>query len=169
MTDDQLAANRTKVIIIGLIGALFSGTLLFDLIPFGEARQEIISSQVWYVQTGTRPGNSYEVYGLQTNYGTLHVPGYWFNELHEGDTIEVEYSTVWHLPLKIEHEQQQFKLAYSIYGLYTIPLVVLLLLSLLCLYFRNTDSYVYIGAAVTFLILLLLAMLLFHDLYVADR
>ncbi len=169
MTDEQLAANRIKIIIIGLLGALFSGTLLFDLIPFGGERQEIISRQVWYVQTGTRPGNSYDVYGLQTNYRTLHVPGAWFNHLHEGDTIMVSYSPVWSLPLKIEHAGEQFNLKYSIYGLYTIPLVVLLLLSLLCLYFRNTDSYVYIGGAITFLLLLLLAMLLFYDLYVADR
>lgn len=169
MTDDQLAANRVKVIVVGLIGTLFAGTLLFDLIPFGGVRQEIILKQVWYVQTGTRPGNSYDVYGLQTNYGTLHVPGYWFNELHEGDTIQVDYSLVWQLPLTIEHEQQQFKLVYNIYGLYKIPLVALLLISLLCLYFRNTESYVYIGAAVAFLLLFLLAMLLFHDLYVADR
>ncbi|MBX7205090.1 MAG: hypothetical protein K1X81_06665 [Bacteroidia bacterium] len=169
MTDDQLAANRIKIILIGLIGALFSATLLLDLIPFGETREEIISKQVWYMQTGTRPGNSYDVYGLQTNYSTLHVPGAWFNYLHEGDTIQVSYSMVWGLPLNIEHAGEQFKVPYSVYGLYKIPLVALFVLSLICLYFRNTESYVYIGAAITFLLLLVLAMLLFYDQYVADR
>jgi len=169
MTDDQLAANRIKIIIIGFIGVLFSASLLLDLIPFGGTREEVIYKQVWYMQTGTRPGNSYDVYGLQTNYNTLHVPGYWFNYLHEGDTIWVSYSMVWSLPLKIERAGEQFKIPYSVYVLYNIPLVALLLISMLCLYYRNTDSYVYIGAAIAFLLFLLLAILLFHDLYVADR